>query len=100
MRFLGEIGEDGLRRVTEAAREAAAEIPRFEAELGGAGAFPNARRARVIWLGMRSGAEPLTGLAGALERALDQRGFAPDGRKFAAHLTLGRVRDPRGDWCA
>ena len=100
MRFLGEIGEDGLRRVTEAAVEAAAVIPRFDAELGGPGAFPSARRARVIWLGMRSGAAPLTDLAGALERALAKRGFEPEGRKFAAHLTLGRVRDPREDWSA
>lgn len=100
MRFLGEIGDDGLRRVSEAATEAAASVPRFDAELGGPGAFPNARRARVIWLGMRAGAEPLAALAKALERSLATRGFEPEGRAFAAHLTLGRVREPREDWSA
>lgn len=98
MRFLGEVGEDGLRRVVDAATEAAASIPRFDAELGGAGAFPRPRGARVIWLGMRSGAEPLKSLAKALEMSLATRGFEPEGRAFAAHLTLGRVREPRADW--
>ena len=98
MRFLGEIGEDGLRRASEAATEAAAAIPRFEAALGAPGAFPNPRRARVIWLGMAEGAAPLVALAQALERALAKRGFAPEGRGFEAHLTLGRVREPQADW--
>jgi 2'-5' RNA ligase len=100
MRFLGEIGEDGLGRVTEAATAAAAATPAFDAELGGPGAFPNARRARVIWLGMRAGAETLAALAKSLERALATRGFEPEGRPFTAHLTLGRVREPRADWSA
>ena len=100
MRFLGEIGDDGLARVTEAATEAATTTPAFDAELGGPGAFPNARRARVIWLGMRAGAEPLAALAKSLERALASRGFEPEGRPFTAHLTLGRVREPRADWTA
>ncbi len=96
MRFLGEVGEDGARRATEAAREAAARSTAFRAALGGLGAFPSPRRARVLWLGMSEGAEALVALARDLEQALDRRGFAPEGRRFTAHLTLGRVREPRG----
>lgn len=98
MRFLGEVGEDGARRAGEAALEAAAGHPAFEAALGGLGAFPGVRRARVLWVGMSAGAEPLTALARSLDRALGARGFGAPDRPFSPHLTLGRVRDPRTDW--
>ena len=98
MRFLGEVGEDGARRAAEAAVEAAAVEPAFEAVLGSFGAFPNPARARVIWVGMATGAEALKSLAAALEQALRRRGFDRADKPFAAHLTLGRVRDPRASW--
>jgi 2'-5' RNA ligase len=98
LRFLGELGEEGARRAGEAAAEAAATERAFEATLGGLGAFPDARRARVIWMGMTAGAEPLERLARTLEGALRKRGFDPADRPFSAHLTLGRVRTPGSDW--
>lgn len=100
MRFLGEVGDDGARRVREAAREAAAGVPAFEAALGEPGAFPSARRARVLWLGLSRGAAELTALARRLETALDRRGWEPERRAFSPHLTLGRVREPGADWSA
>src|SRR5262245_21317277 len=98
LRFMGELGDDGVRRVKEAAREAAAQAPAFDARLGKCGAFPGLKRARVLWLGLVDGAAPMTVVAGALERALAKRGFEPERNKFAPHLTIGRVRDPRHDW--
>lgn len=98
MRFLGEVGEDGARRAGEAALEAAARQPAFEAALGAWGAFPSAHRARVLWVGMSAGADQLSTLARSLDRALEARGFGAPDRPFSPHLTLGRVRDPRTDW--
>jgi len=98
LRFLGELGADGARRVKEAAGEAAATGAPFEAELGSLGAFPNPRRARVLWAGMTAGAEPLTAVAYALETALRRKGFEAADHPFSPHLTLGRVREPRADW--
>ena len=98
LRFLGEVGEDGARRAAEAAVEAAAKSRGFEAALGGLGAFPNARRARVIWVGMSEGAEALLTLARDLDQALARRGFGKPDKPFSAHLTIGRVRAPGPDW--
>ncbi len=98
LRFLGELGADGARRVQEAASEAAATGRPFAAALGSLGAFPNPRRARVLWAGMTAGAEPLTALARALDSALARRGFEAPDHPFSAHLTIGRVREPRADW--
>ena len=98
LRFLGELGEDGARRVKEAADEAARSGGAFEAVIGALGAFPNARRARVLWAGMTAGAEPLLAVARALDAALGRRGFDRPDHPFSAHLTIGRVREPRADW--
>ena len=97
LRFMGELGADGVRRVGEAADVAAAGAA-FTAALGPLGAFPSARRARVLWAGMTEGAERLTALARALEAALVRNGFDQADHPFSAHLTIGRVRDPRADW--
>lgn len=98
LRFIGELGEDGARRVAEAATEAAEKSRAFAAALGGLGAFPNPRRARVIWIGMSAGGEALVALAHDLDRALAKRGFGAPDKPFSAHLTLGRVREPGRDW--
>lgn len=98
LRFMGELGATGARRVSEAAEEAARTGAAFEAALGGLGAFPNARRARVLWAGMTEGGERLTALARALESALARKGFDRADHPFSAHLTIGRVREPRADW--
>jgi len=100
LRFLGELGEDGARRAAEAATEAAAKSREFAAALGGLGAFPNPRRARVIWVGMSEGGEALVALAQDLDRALAKRGFGAPDKPFSPHLTLGHVREPHRDWTA
>jgi 2'-5' RNA ligase len=98
LRFLGEVGEDGARRAAEAAAESASRHAAFDATLGRLGAFPNAPRARVIWIGLERGAEPLEALARSLEEALRAKGFDRAERPFKAHLTIGRVRQPNADW--
>jgi 2'-5' RNA ligase len=49
-----------------------------------------------VWAGIIGGVEPLRRLAVAVDAALVPLGFAPEGRPFQAHVTIGRVRSPRG----
>lgn len=98
LRFMGELGESGLGRVIEAAREGAAGHRPIEAVLGAAGAFPSARKARVLWLGLDQGGEAFTALAQSVERALRGRGFDAADHPFRPHLTIGRVRERDADW--
>lgn len=97
LRFIGDVDDDGARRVAEAAREAAAAHDAFGVAFGPPGAFPTAKKARVIWLGLNHGNEPFAQLAASLEAALEKRGFEPEEREFSPHLTLGRVKDA-ADW--
>lgn len=97
LRFLGDCDPGQAGRAEAALTQAAAAAGAFEATLGGYGAFPSPRRARVLWRGMDAGAGALSSLAESLEAALAARGFGPADKPFAPHLTLGRVRQP-GDW--
>lgn len=73
---------------------AALAVPSGDVRLGGGGAFPDARRAKVLWLGVVEGGEYLTGVAGAVGALLSPLGHVPETRPFHAHLTLARLARP------
>ena len=99
MRFLGEADDTQRSRAVEAMRTAASAHTRFGAAIGGFGAFPTAKRARVLWLGLLQGAEGMRLLSESLEQALARAGFDPPEDSFEPHLTVGRVRT-EADWTA
>jgi 2'-5' RNA ligase len=68
---------------------------RFSIRFDGLGAFPRAKRARIIWLGVTDGAQQLISLAEAAESAARRSSFPPEERPFKPHLTLARVEPPR-----
>jgi 2'-5' RNA ligase len=59
----------------------------------GLGAFPNTRRARVLWVGLEDAEARLVRIAAALDDAL-VREFTPEKRGFTPHLTVARF-DPQ-----
>jgi len=91
LRFLGEVDEVGCDRVAREV-DAADRGPAFDVRWSGLGAFPRARRANVLWLGVDRGEEEAESLAAAVEAAVEAAGFAPEDRPFRSHLTLSRIR--------
>lgn len=92
------LGSTPLARVPELAAilEEIAKIRfKFVIELGGMGAFPNARRPQVIWIGARAGSEAMEALAAEVDAGCARLGFPRGQRPFRAHLTIGRVRSER-----
>ena len=100
--FLGELAEDVVSRVEEALYRV--DHPTFLFQAGGAGFFPpgTQRAPRVVWAGLEKGAEETRTLAGMVQRAVSEVGFATEERPFRPHLTLARVREARkgDDWTA
>ena len=64
-------------------------------ELTGFGALPDARAARVLWLGVGKGGRELARVARKLDAAAASIGVERERRPFQAHLTLGRLRRPQ-----
>jgi len=96
LQFLGAVPAERVAAVEAALAAAAAAGRPLALEVKGAGAFPSARRARVVWLGLGGDAGTLAALAAEVGRRLAPLGYAPEERPFSPHLTLGRARDGRG----
>lgn len=88
LRFLGEVEPSQARSVTEALHGVRSDP--FELSLSGLGCFPPRGRPRVVWAGIE-GSEELLGLHREVQRVLRRCGFGPEDRKFAPHVTLGRL---------
>jgi len=95
LKFLGEVNQAVIPKITEAMSTAAGTVSPFPVVAQGVGCFPNPRRPRVLWVGL-DGGEPLVTIQEAVEKATEPLGFERENRKFHPHLTLGRVRRPEG----
>ena len=94
LKFIGEYGEEGLHRLSNELRAAAERCRAFKAALGGCGAFPSQRKARVIWVGMYTGVEEAGAIAKKLDARLRKIGVKREERLFRGHLTLARLKRP------
>ena len=93
LKFLGDIDADSVPAISDGLDRCAASAAPFDLFLEGVGVFPNARRPRVVWIGLGGALEPLLALQHSIDRELEGLGFARERRPFTPHLTLGRVRD-------
>lgn len=92
LKFFGDVPEERLDVIAEALRLATAGAEAMMLRLSSLGAFPTARRPRVLWAGI----EPhpaFTALRERIESGSDAIGFAREGVPFEPHVTLGRVRE-------
>jgi 2'-5' RNA ligase len=94
LHFFADLSPDQADLVRAAAREGCAVTPAFDVALAGLGVFPDPRRPRVLWIGVRTGMAGLAGLHEAIGRGLRQRGIPIEDRPFRAHLTLARLGPP------
>lgn len=88
--FLGDRTAAEARDVEQVLRDIAVERSAFEVRLRGLGAFPNAARPRVVWLGLED-ASYVRALHRSFERERGRLGVAAEGRAYHPHVTLGRV---------
>ena len=94
LKFLGEAPPEDIPRTSSALERIGQHIGPFDATISGFGAFPSARRARILWAGIGQGAEEFRALSRAVEDLLEPEGFAREDKPFVPHLTLGRARRP------
>ena len=87
LRFIGEVDEGAAADIDEALAEIRAS--RFAVTLAGVGHFGT----RMLWAGVERNAA-LAHLRDKVESAIVRMGFEPEGRRYAPHVTLARLRGP------
>ena len=92
LKFLGDTPLDKVEQVKSALAQAAEQVPAFTITVGGVGCFPDARRPRVVWIGVQEPSGSLARLCQAVESQVAPLGFPTEKRPFSPHLTLGRVQ--------
>jgi len=96
LRFFGNVKEDSLHDMNSRLAAALHGIAPLEMTLVAAGAFPDVKAPRILWLGVDKGAKELGALYKAIENALADFHLEKTQNPFHAHITLGRVRRPGG----
>jgi 2'-5' RNA ligase len=97
LQFLGYVPEDKIPDISAALGRVCDAHEAFSVPVGGVGGFPSVNRPRVVWVGCHDADARLKTLARAVQMAMQEFGFEPEHREFAAHLTLGRIKWPRPD---
>lgn len=94
--FLGDVAEPAAGRLPARLERAAARHPPVGLRASGAGAFPGAARARVLWAGLDGDKAALGRLAASVAAAAARAGACPPdaGRRFRPHITMARSREP------
>jgi RNA 2',3'-cyclic 3'-phosphodiesterase len=95
LKFIGNFEEDRLDRLISEIYKVTERSMRFTTALGGCGAFPSTKKARVIWIGMTNGDDEAGTIARKIDKRLERLGIEREGRPFRSHLTLARLKQPR-----
>jgi RNA 2',3'-cyclic 3'-phosphodiesterase len=91
LKFLGETPSEQVAEISQHVQETAAAYRGFTTRLLGCGAFPDAARPRVIWVGLQPPGE-LDLLSMELDERLTPLGFPPESRGYHPHVTVARVK--------
>lgn len=95
LKFLGNIFPSHRDSIKSLLPGVVGAHPSFTLSAGGVGVFPGISKPRVIWVGIAGETQGLFTLQHDIEEVLETIGFPRENRPFRAHLTLGRVKDPR-----
>jgi len=96
LKFLGETDEPKTEEIKKALEKISSQEKPFAITLFKLGAFPNTSYMRVVWVGIDESCSEVERIAKSLEDELEKIGFPKEVRPFSAHLTLGRVKSPKG----
>ncbi|MEW6571635.1 MAG: RNA 2',3'-cyclic phosphodiesterase [Nitrospirota bacterium] len=95
LKFLGNTPPALVPRIRESLERLLTSYKPFYIRICGTGVFPSKKKPRVIWVGVMN-LDSLNKLKKDMEESMALLGYQKEDREFNPHLTLGRVRSPRG----
>ncbi|MFL5502036.1 MAG: RNA 2',3'-cyclic phosphodiesterase [Gemmatimonadaceae bacterium] len=93
LRFLGATTPEARDQIIRQIDSASCGAP-FTIRFSSLGAFPQPRKARILWLGIDEGSERMLQIAAIGEAAARNAGFTAETKAFKPHLTLCRIDPP------
>ena len=96
VKFLGPVAPSRIAAVCQVVEHAASSCNPFEIEVARTGCFPSPRKPKVLWVGLSDVPGELQRLQQTIEEELAAAGFPREPKRFSPHLTIGRLRSPRG----
>ena len=96
LKFFGNISQQQVLQVSVAASRTVEGFEPFQLRIDGAGAFPERGPARVLWIGINDSKGQLAALQRKFDDECQREGFEREARAFNPHLTVARLRSPRG----
>jgi 2'-5' RNA ligase len=94
LKFIGEVDERKLEDIKIGLKKVVREFSPFQVSFSEVGGFPNLRRPRVIWVGVKEGKQTVVSLATKIEDELARYGIEKEKREKSPHITIGRVKRP------
>ena len=92
LKFLGDVAPNQISVIKNSIEQVTNTLSPFSMELGGIGAFPNLGRPRIIWAGVKTGADEVAAIAREIDLRLSRHGYERDEKPFRPHLTLARLK--------
>lgn len=95
LKFIGNIDDGQVEAIVNIINETVTHIKPFDLDYTGVGVFPTEKNPRIVFADIVDTAGVLARLHERLDNQLMALGVEHEGRKFVAHLTLGRIRSRR-----
>ena len=93
MKFLGDISLEQAGLIKLALKEISSRYSPFIIKISSnIGIFPTYKIPRIIWVGIKEGANQLNKLYNSIETILYNEGFPRENKEYSSHITIGRVK--------
>jgi len=95
LKFLGSVPDASVPKAIDILRACCQGVSPFQLEVKGAGAFPDLKRPRVLFVSAEDRPPTAADLARRLNEQMAELGVEREDRPFQNHITLGRLKMPR-----
>jgi len=96
LKFLGNTEPEKIPQIVETMNTCVGSIAPFSLSLTEVGGFPNLNQPRVLWVGLADSQGFLVSAQKNIDQNLSRLGYDADNKPFFPHLTLARIKSPKG----
>jgi RNA 2',3'-cyclic 3'-phosphodiesterase len=96
LKFFGYVYESDIANISHVVKNNVANMKALMLNVRNLGAFPSVNRPRVLWLGIDGDTDALINLQTEIDAGFQDYGFKKEDRPFKPHLTLARIKEPKG----